>query len=317
MLNAWQTLPERFRERASKILNPADLHRWIDGFANAPPMAVRYTAEGHGGDAFRGTLEDAGLAPRPVGFLEDAFHLDQGDRVTVRHLDLYKSGGMVLQSASSMAAVCALDPQASEDVMDLCAAPGGKTALMHRRMKGAGRLVANDSSRRRLGRLRDQLATLNIDGVQVLCQVGASLAHDLTACFDRVLVDVPCSGSGRWHAGESAAWAKWTPSTARSLARRQVSLLRAALRMVRPGGFVVYSTCTLAPEENEGVVSTVLSKAPIEASCIELPFEPPASRSALTHWQGRQYPPGVVNCRRIAPLCQGMTGFFIALLQRA
>ena len=309
-------LPEGFRERASQILNPTDLQCWIDNFANAPPMAVRYTGEGHGGDAFRDMLHDAGLAPRPVGFLDDAFHLDQSDRVTVRNLDLYKVGGMVLQSAASMAAVCALDPQAGEDVMDLCAAPGGKTALMHRRMSGTGRLVANDSSRRRLGRLRDQLSTLNIDGVQVLCQIGASLAHDLIACFDRVLVDVPCSGSGRWHAGDPTAWARWTPSTARSLARRQVSLLRAALRMVRPGGTVVYSTCTLAPEENEGVVSAVLSKSPVGATCIELPFEPPASRSTLTTWAGRQYAAEVVNGRRIAPLCEGMTGFFIAVLQR-
>lgn len=316
MLNAWLTLPECFRERASRILSDADLQGWVDTFDAAPPMAVRYTGDGHGGEIFRGTLMDAGLQPRPVRFLNDAFHLDRGDRAIVRGLDLHRAGAMVLQSAASMAAVCALAPQPGEDVLDLCAAPGGKTALMHRLMSGSGRLVANDTSRRRLGRLRDQLATLNIDGVQVLCQAGATLGRDLASCFDRVLVDAPCSGIGRWHGGDPSAWATWTPATSRGLARRQVSLLRAALRMVRPGGTVVYATCTLAPEENEGVVSTVLAKSPVDVTCVGLPFEPPASRPAMTTWAGREYTAQIANCRRIAPSCDGMTGFFIALLQR-
>lgn len=289
----------------------------MQAFDSPPPMAVRFAGDGHGGQTFANVLTEAQLQPRPVGFLDDAFYLDAGERSTVRGLDLFQQGAIALQAAASMAAVCALSPEPEQDVLDLCAAPGGKTALLHRLMAGTGRLVANDSSRRRLGRLRNQLRALNIEGVQLLCQDGAALGRDLAGCFDRVLVDVPCSGTGRWHGGNPAAWASWTPSTARGLARRQVSLLRAALRMVRPGGTVVYSTCTLAPEENEGVVSAVLKKSPVDVSCVPLPFALNAARKAVTTWMERDYATQVVNCCRIAPSCEGMTGFFIAVLRRS
>ncbi|MCH2137046.1 MAG: RsmB/NOP family class I SAM-dependent RNA methyltransferase [Phycisphaerales bacterium] len=312
----WSSLPEAFRQRVEQILSRLDLQHWQATFEDAPPMAVRWTGPRENLAQFEHVLHEVGLAPRPVPFLDEAFHLDAGSRACVRALPAAMRGELALQSAASMAAACALTPQPGEDVLDLCAAPGGKTALLHRLMQGQGRLVANDASRRRLDRLRDQLQQLGIEGVQILNREGAALANELPNCFDRVLVDAPCSGSGRWHGGDPTAWSTWTPSTPKSLARRQVGLVSAACTMVRPGGRVVYSTCTLAPEENEGVLDRLLSKPPVPLRMVACPLHVPGERPPLSSWLDVTFDPQIAAARRIVPGCEGMTGFFIAVLER-
>ena len=167
-----------------------------------------------------------------------------------------------------------------------------------------------------LGRLADQLSHLGVDGVQTLCSPGAALATDLPACFDRVLVDAPCSGEGRWHGGAAKAWAQWSPAGVRRLAKRQVDLLEAACTMVRPGGRVVYSTCTLAPEENEGVLTRVCRSRP-EMSLVSTGLNVEALLSGMEAFDGRAFHEHVYLARRMVPGHAPWTGFFVAALQRA
>lgn len=314
MTASWDALPEAFRTRTQQVL-PADaLARWQAGFSSAPAMAVRWTGPGTLPVEAIDALQAAGLQPRPMDWYEDGVHLEAGDRAAVRALPLFKDGSLTLQSASSMFAVLALAPESGQDVLDLCAAPGGKTALLHRLMDGTGRLVANDLSRRRMARLRDQLQVLGVDGVKTMCGDGVLLSRDLASCFDRVLVDAPCSGEGRWHGGDQSAWANWSLSTTRTLAKRQETLLRAACRMVRPGGRVVYATCTLAPEENEHVVSRVLAREPVCLRPIDLAS--PAVFGGLTQWGVSAYDEQLQHACRLLPCTDGFTGFFVALLER-
>jgi 16S rRNA (cytosine1407-C5)-methyltransferase len=314
-------LPEAFRLRACTLLAPDVLQRWRDTFALPPPMAVRWCGAGPMPSDLFDVLVQGDLSPRHMDWFAEGIHLESGTRTQVRALELMQQGHLVLQAASSMVAACALAPAGTHDVLDLCAAPGGKTALLHRLMSsspvgGAGRLVANDSSRKRLGRMREQLAHLGIQDVHITCAQGAALANDLECCFDRVLVDAPCSGEGRWHGGDSSAWTNWSLSSVRTLAKRQTSLLQAACRMARPGGRIVYATCTLSPEENEAVVARVVKRAPFELDIVPLDVDPPGGVPGLLSWQDNQWPQVMSNCRRLLPATAGMTGFFVATLHR-
>lgn len=316
MAAQWMDLPEAFRLRACTLLDTATLQRWKEAFVLPPPMAVRWCGAGGVPDDLHDVFAQAGLSPRRMVWFDEGFHLETGSRAQVRALDVLKQGHVVLQSASSMVAACAVRPQKAHDVLDLCAAPGGKTALLHRLMGPAGRLVANDSSKRRLARLREQLSHLGIEHVHITCALGTVLAKDLACCFDRVLVDAPCSGEGRWHGGDPSAWTTWSLSTVRSLAKRQASLLQAACRMVRPGGLVVYSTCTLSPEENEAVVARVLKRSSFDLEVVPTGIEPQGAVAGLRSWEDHHWPEAMTHCRRLLPATAGMTGFFVATLKR-
>ncbi len=314
MIDAWTTLPEAFCARAAALLPPAALDAFKQAFAHQPPMAVRWNGDGPLPDDVLDALTTAGVAPRPMSWFADGVHCDTGDRSMVRALPAHADGTLVLQSASSMFAALCVQAQPGEDVLDMCAAPGGKTALLHRSMQGRGRLVANDLSRARTARLRDQLAALHVEGVQMLTGDGVALARDLPQCFDRVLVDAPCSGEGRWHVGQPHDWQSWSLSTVRGLAKRQRTLLKAATDMVRPGGVIVYSTCTLAPEENEGVVAHACKDGRLTIDPITPVSE--AMVPGMCRWGDVTWPDAMAGTCRIHHGVDGFTGFFVARLRR-
>ena len=173
----------------------------------------------------------------------------------------HEAGVYYLQEASAMAPVCLLDPQPGERVCDLCAAPGGKSTQIAGRMLGEGFLLCNEYSPKRARVLRSNLERLGVANALVTNENTERLAARMEGYFDRVLVDAPCSGEGMFRK-EEAAVADWSPETVRMCAQRQKEILHHGGKLVRPGGRLVYSTCTFAPEENEGVVEDFLKTHP-------------------------------------------------------
>jgi NOL1/NOP2/sun family putative RNA methylase len=169
---------------------------------------------------------------------------------------LHAAGGLYVQEASAMAVVQALEPQPGERILDLCAAPGGKSTHIAQLIHGSGLLVTNEIVNARARILAENLERLGFPGV-VMNEDPARLAAAWPAFFDRVLVDAPCGGEGMFRKDPDAA-REWTPGTPATCARRQTDILKSAAKLLKPGGVMVYSTCTFAPEENEMVIESFL-----------------------------------------------------------
>jgi len=172
----------------------------------------------------------------------------------------FYAGLYYIQEPSAQAVGEVLDPRPGERVLDLAAAPGGKTTHLAAKMAGGGLLVANEVDSGRIRGLLDNLERWGSTQAVVQAPV-ARLAERWGAYFDRVLLDAPCSGEGMFRK-EPAAAARWGPSAPARAAAVQLRLLQAAAQLVRPGGVLVYATCTFAPEENEGVVGAFLKAHP-------------------------------------------------------
>ena len=173
----------------------------------------------------------------------------------------HEAGLYYLQEASAMAPAALLDPQPGERVLDLCAAPGGKSTQLAGRMQGRGFLVCNEIHPKRAKILASNIERLGISNALVLNEHPQRLEARFAGYFDKILVDAPCSGEGMFRK-EEAAVTDWSEDTVAMCARRQAEILHSAAQMLRPGGRLVYSTCTFAPEENEGRVSAFLHTHP-------------------------------------------------------
>ena len=196
----------------------------------------------------------------------DAFYI--AAESTLGRQVYHEAGAYYIQEPSAMAVVAALNPQPFERILDLAAAPGGKTTAIGRALRGTGLLVANEIHPARVLTLAQNLERTGIPAV-VVNEHPDRLAARWPQQFDAVLVDAPCSGEGMFRK-DPVAVAEWTEEAPIMCAARQREILRAAIRMVRPGGRLVYSTCTFNPLENEQIIAWALSEFPVDV--VELPL---------------------------------------------
>jgi NOL1/NOP2/sun family putative RNA methylase len=217
-------------------------------------------------------------------------------------------GYIHVQEVLSMVPPLILDPKPGEAILDMCSSPGSKTSQIAQAMENRGLLVANEPSMIRLKPLRFNCERLGITNVAVTRYDGQSFP-DYT--FDRVLVDVPCSSEGTARK-DLKVLLRSGRKRSMNLQSLQVRLLKRALMLTHPGGTVVYSTCTYAPEENEAVVNQVLDLARLEKfSLLGLQSSP-----GLTEWNGETYSEDLKLCARYYPHQNDTGGFFVAKLIR-
>lgn len=192
-------------------------------------------------------------------------------RVNGKSLD-HVSGWVYSQEPSAMYVGEAVSPQAGEKILDLCAAPGGKSTHLISLMKDQGLLVANEIFRKRAQVLAENLERWGTRNTVVTNESPEELEKQFPQFFDRILVDAPCSGEGMFRK-EPAGIEYWTPDYPAECANRQRKILSSALKMLKPGGVLVYSTCTFSPEENEQNASWLLKNYP-ELEMEEIPSYP-------------------------------------------
>ena len=196
----------------------------------------------------------------------------------------HEAGVYYLQEASAMAPVTLLDPQPGERVCDLCAAPGGKTTQIAGRMAGEGFLLCNEINPKRAKILSRNIERLGVANAMVTNEHPQTLADRYPGFFDRVLIDAPCSGEGMFRK-EEAAVTDWSEETVQMCARRQAEILHSGAALVRPGGRLVYSTCTFAPEEDELAVEAFLRQHPeFTPENVDVPWFTPAGPGAFRLW---------------------------------
>mgnify|MGYP001485356698 CR=1 FL=1 len=195
------------------------------------------------------------FALEPIPWTESGFYYEEEERPG-RH-PYHDAGLYYIQEPSAMAVGEFTDAEPGERVLDLCAAPGGKSTHLAAKMKGSGLLVANEIHPARARILSQNIERMGIRNAVVTNESPDRLAERFAGYFDRVLVDAPCSGEGMFRKDPETC-AEWSPESAAACAVRQLDILQHAARMVRVGGRLVYSTCTFNPEENEQVIGTFL-----------------------------------------------------------
>lgn len=224
------------------------------------------------------------------------------------------AGLYYLQDPSAMSAAALLDPQPGERVLDLAAAPGGKTTHLASLMKGRGLLVANEIKDKRLGHLAMNVERWGAGNAAVTNETPERLANHFGAYFDRVLVDAPCSGEGMFRK-DMGARLDWSPEMVAGCAVRQVNILRVAAKLVCPGGLLLYSTCTFAPEENEGVMAQFLEEHP-DFKVQVLPQLPGAMPGRPEWLETVASGKGLEKAVRLFPHRMMGEGHFVCLLKR-
>lgn len=195
----------------------------------------------------------------PVPWCPTGFYYPEEERPG-RHV-WHEAGMYYIQEPSAMSAAQLLEAQPGERVLDLCAAPGGKSSQIASAMGGKGLLVINEIHPARAKILSQNMERMGVPNVLVCNETPARLAERFAGYFDRILCDAPCSGEGMFRKDEEAI-RQWTPEHPVMCADRQFSILLEAEKMLKPGGRLVYSTCTFAEEENEGVIARFLEACP-------------------------------------------------------
>lgn len=246
-------LPPAYVDRMAALLgNEAD--DFLATYALPPASGLRVNTLKIAPSAFR---EIAPWPLTPVPWAHDGFLIDPGAPAG-KH-PWHAAGLYYLQEPSAMAPAVALDVQPGQLLLDLAAAPGGKATQIAQALGGTGTLVANEIAPARIKPLGENLERFGVTNAVLLNEEPARLADRLGPIFDRVLLDAPCSGEGMFRK-TPAARAEWSPEHVAGCALRQAKILDSAARLVRPGGLLVYSTCTFAPEEDEQQIARFLAE---------------------------------------------------------
>ena len=267
-------LPEAFLERMKGQLG-AEYPEFLNSLERPRAVALRF-------NPLKGDAPVLEFAAGPVPWEPQGCYYAPDARPGLH--PYHEAGVYYLQEASAMAPVFLLDPQPGERVLDLCAAPGGKTTQIAGRMGGEGFLLCNEINSKRAKILSRNIERLGVANALVTNEHPERLAERLPGFFDRVLVDAPCSGEGMFRK-EEAAITDWSQETVEMCARRQAEILHSAARMLKPGGRLVYSTCTFAPEEDEGAVAAFLAAHPeFEPESVEAPWFAPVENGGHRLW---------------------------------
>ena len=267
-------LPEAFLDRMKHQLGD-EYEDFLTSLERPRAVALRF-------NPLKGEAPSLPFVQENVPWEPNGFYYDPETRPG---LHVYHEAGVYyLQEASAMAPVCLLDPQPGEKVCDLCAAPGGKTTQIAGRMMGEGFLLCNEINPKRSKILSRNIERMAVPNALVTNEHPAVLADRFPGFFDRVLVDAPCSGEGMFRK-EEAAVTDWSQETVEMCARRQAEILHSAAQMVRPGGRLVYSTCTFAPEEDEQAVEAFLQSHPeFEPEVLDAPWFVPVANGGHRMW---------------------------------
>ncbi len=213
------------------------------------------------------TLSQNGLAGKNVDFYQNAIVLPHSSEEKLRKLSLYEEGGIYLQSLSSMIPPLLIDAQPGEDILDMCAAPGGKTSEIVQLTENRAMITACEPDRIRCDRLRSNLRKLGCERVSIMNKDARQLDDFLK--FDRILLDAPCSGSGTLYLGENSSRSSFSKKLVLNSAKLQSQLLKKACNLLKRGGRLVYSTCSLLKQENEEQIFSIIRSGKLRLIPIE------------------------------------------------
>ena len=259
----------------SKLLGERDLARFLEWNNQAPRTYARVnTAVTNAEELEKRWTDEKVLFKRYEAAWAKSFDLYsiKASRA-FPELGSFQDGDFYIQDPSTLAAVSLLNPAPTDSVLDLCSAPGGKTTALAAMMNGEGQVVAADGSPDRLDLVRENIARMRIKNVVIAENISAAFSKYRTRKFDKILIDAPCSNTGVMQRRVDLRW-RISKAEVDALQDTQLSLLRQITTRIKPGGMVAYSTCSIEPGENEGVVENFIKEFPDFKKMEELRLTP-------------------------------------------
>lgn len=257
------------------------------------------------------SIEAKGWKLDPIPWCKEGFWISHGERRDVGNLLEHHQGKIYVQEAASMLPPLVLNPQPGDIVLDMCAAPGSKTTQMGAMMKNEGLIVANDNKGIRMQSLGINVQRSVLTNVLISLMAGKRFYQFK---FDKILLDAPCSGTGTIRKSLKTIRI-WNPLTITKISRDQKELIKRAFENLKDGGEMVYSTCSLEPEEDEGVVDYLLKEFP---NADVLPVKLPGLKlgKPVLEFDGVKYDSRVKNCLRVWPQDNDTEGFFVTKIKK-
>ena len=306
-------LPDLFLKRLERIAPPDRLDGVVRSFTESLWTGFRVNPLAGGtGDV----VHDLGLTSvEALSWLPGGYVAGPADRSRLLDSPAVRDGRLWVQNPSSMIPPVVLAPGVGDAVLDLAAAPGSKTLQLAGMMGGDADIAAVEPVKGRFYRLKRNLRSHGAAFVKTFNKDGMKVWHYRPDHFDRVLLDAPCSTEGGFRAGDPDTFSHWSLKKVRTMAGKQRRLLESALRAVKPGGLVVYSTCSFAPEENEAVVQHALDCFG-DSVCVEpIALDLPGRQAGLAEWEGQEFAPEVTESVRILPDAR-YEAFFVCRIRR-
>ena len=298
-------LPKEFVDNLYTMFSPGVVDNIFRGIAEKRFTTLRVNTLKYNIQDLMKYFKEINIKFERVLWYKDALIIKNATEKDIQKLEIYQKGYIYIQSLSSMVPPLVLAPQEGENVLDLTAAPGSKTTQIASLMNGKGSVLANELDKLRCEKLKYNINSQGANIVKVINGRGEKVGEQYSEKFDKVLLDTPCSGEGRFTIYNVQSYKTWSPKTVNELTKMQKKLFKSAYNALKPKGTLVYSTCTLNKEENEHILDWALNNFNLKLVPLDVNIREaiPAFNNELNK--------SINNAIRILP-SKDMEGFFVA-----
>ena len=309
ILDLKRKLPSDFVDELYEQYTPITVDKILTGMLGERNTTLRVNTIKYNIQELMKYLREKNIKFERVSWYNDALIIKNANEKEIQKLDIYEKGYIYLQSLSSMIPPLVLNPKPGEKVLDLTAAPGSKTTQMAAMMKNDGYILANELDKIRCERLQYNVEKQGANIVEVINNRGEKVGEEYQEKFDKVLLDAPCSGEGRFLGNNVGTYRNWSKRTVRELVKLQKKLFKSAYTALKPNGIMAYSTCTLNRDENENVLQWVIENFNVKLLDINIDFKEKMKgfNDGLDD--------SINKAIRILP-SKNMEGFFVAKLKK-
>lgn len=302
-------LPNDFIENLYSLHSPLVADKILVGMAGKRNTTLRVNTLKYNVQDLMRCFRKINIKFERVPFYDNALILKNANEKDIQKLDIYEKGYIYLQSLSSMVPPLVLGAKKDEEVLDMASAPGSKTTQISAMMNNTGHIVANELDKIRCERLKFNIENQGATNVEVINGRGESLGNKYPKKFDKVLLDTPCSGEGRFIAEIPGTYRNWSERTVKDLSKLQKKLIKSGYNALKTNGILVYSTCTLNLEENENILSWALENLNLKMLNIDINI-----KSAIKG-DNTNKAKDIDKAIKILPTRE-MEGFFVAKLEK-
>ncbi len=298
-------MPLEFIEEIYRNFSPRIADKILIGMSEKRLTTLRVNTIKFNMEDLLKILQKENIEYENVEWYNDALIIKNADEKKIQNLDIYTNGYIYLQSLSSMIPPIILNPKKEEKVLDLTAAPGSKTTQMAAMMENDGYILANELDKIRCDRLKYNVHMQGAEIVEVINMPGENVGEKYPNTFDKVLLDVPCSGEGRFLVSDEKTYKNWSTKQVQDLVEIQKKLFESAVEALKAGGEMVYSTCTLNLKENEEIVNYAIKNLNVKVEEINIELKDKAKGIS------KGYDSSLKNTIRVLPN-KYQEGFYVA-----
>ena len=306
VLEVKRRLPDEFVENLYELYSPGTVDKILSGMSGERSTTIRVNTLKTTMLELMKNLKEEAIKFNRVLWYENALEIINANEKQLQKLLNYENGEFYLQSLSSMVPPLVLEPEENEKILDLTAAPGSKTTQMSMMMQNKGYILANELDKIRCERLKYNVKMQGAKIVEVKNGRGEKIGEQYPEFFDKVLLDAPCSGEGRFLANQVGTYRNWSIKTVKQCAKIQKKLIKSAYQALKTNGIMVYSTCTLNKEENEEILQWAIEN--INLQMLDISIKIPNTLKAFGD-------KNIEKAIRMLP-SKSQEGFFVAKLRK-